>query len=124
MGKKLVEWGRSDDSRCPNCNCLGEDAEHLMVCRSAGRSGMFEEHVLKIEEWMETHYTDPELSILVLNYLHGRGRQKLTQLAKRCRRFQGLAQAQDRIGWRHFTEGKLAKQFRKIQQCFLLHEDT
>ena len=55
--------------RCPNCNCLGEDAERLMVCRSAGRSGMFEEHVLKIEEWMEDHYTDPDLSTLVLQYL-------------------------------------------------------
>ena len=42
---KLVEWGRSNDLRCPNCNHLGEDAEHLMVCRSKGRSNMLEEHV-------------------------------------------------------------------------------
>ena len=62
---KLVEWGRSTDSRCPNCNCLGEDANHLMVCKSKGRSKMFEEHVQKIEEWMEDHYTDPELQDLV-----------------------------------------------------------
>ena len=117
---KLVEWGRSNDSRCPNCNCLGKDAEHLMVCRSKGRSGMFEEHVRKIEEWMESHYTDPDLGDLVVYYLRGRGRRKFAQLAKGYTRpYQDLAQAQDRIGWRHFTEGKLAKDFRAIQKRFL-----
>ena len=50
---KLVEWGQSTDSRYPNCNRLGEDADHLMVCRSEGRTKMFKEHVRKIEEWME-----------------------------------------------------------------------
>ena len=45
-----------------------------MVCRSKGRSKMFEEHVQKIEEWMEDHYTDPELQDLVVFYLRGRGR--------------------------------------------------
>ena len=61
---------------------------------------------------MESHYTDPELKDLVVFYLHGRGRQKLAQLTRGYpRQYQALAQAQDRIGWRHFTEGKLAKDF-------------
>ena len=37
-----------------------------MVCMSKGRSGMFKEHVPKIEEWMESHYTDPDLGDLVV----------------------------------------------------------
>ena len=81
---------------------------------------MFEEHMRKIEEWMESHYyTNPELGDLVVFYLRGRGRQKLAQLAKGYpRQYQVLAQAQDRIGWRHFTEGKLAKNFIAIQKSF------
>ena len=122
---KLVEWGRSTDSRCPNCNRLGEDGDHLMVCRSEGRTKMFKEHVRKIEEWMEDHYTDPKLQGIVVGYLQGRGRAKLAQLAKGYeRRYQRLAQAQDRIGWRHFTEGKMAENFREIQKRYLSQEDT
>ena len=125
VNSKLVDWGYSTDSRCPNCNCLGEDAGHLMICKHEGRSAMFEEHVKKIEEWMEDHYTDPQLAELVVFYLRGRGRQKLTHLSRGYRgEYQAMARAQDRIGWRHFTEGKLAKNFRAIQRGYLIQEDT
>ena len=86
---------------------------------------MFEEHVKKIEEWMESHYTDPVLVDLVVYYLCGRGRRKFGQFTKGCaRQYRVLGQAQDRIGWRHFTEGKLTKEFRAIQKRFLRQEDT
>ena len=125
VNSKLVDWGYSTDSRCPNCNCLGEDAGHLMICKHEGRSAMFEEHVKKIEEWMEDHYTDPQLAELVVFYLRGRGRRKLTHLSRGYRgEYQAMARAQDRIGWRHFTEGKLAKNFWTIQRNYLLQEDT
>ena len=74
---------------------------------------------------MEDHYTDPALQELVVLYLPGRGRAKLTQFTRvHERRYQRLAQAQDRIGWRHFTEGKMAENFRAIQKRFLSQEDT
>ena len=37
---------------------------------------------------------------------------------------QSLAAAQDKIRWRHFTEGKLALQVRQIQRYFLYTSDT
>ena len=62
---------------------------------------------------------------MVVGYLRGRGRAKLTQLARMYeRQYQRLAQAQDRIGWRHFTKGKMAENFREIQKRFLSQEDT
>ena len=86
---------------------------------------MFKEHVRKIEEWMEDHYTDSKLQDMVVGYLQGCGRAKLAQLAKgSVRRYQRLAQAQDRIGWRHFTEGKMAENFREVQKRYLSLEDT
>ena len=73
----------------------------------------------------ESHYTDPDLADLVVYYLRGRGRRKLGQLAKGYeRQYQVLAQAQDRFGWRHFTEGKVVNEFRAIQKSFLRQEDT
>ena len=80
---------------------------------------MFEEHVKKIEEWMESHYTDPDLVDLVVYYLRGRGKRKFGEFTKMsARQYRVLGQAQDRIGWRHFTEGKLTKEFRAIQKRF------
>ena len=77
-----------------------------------------------IEEWMECHYTDPLLSEMVVWYLRGRGRRKLLQYPGLPPSLKGLAQMQDRIGWRNFTEGKLAVHFRQIQRNFLFQEDT
>ena len=123
-GKKLLDWKQTDDSSCPNCNIWGEDAAHLMVCRNADRTKLLEEHISMIEEWMECHYTDPLISEMVVWYLRGRGRRKLLQYPGLPPSLKSLAQTQDRIGWRNFTEGKLAVQFRHIQRHFLFQEDT
>ena len=37
----------------------------LMICSNIDRSRLFEEHARQIQEWMETHYTDPDLSSLL-----------------------------------------------------------
>ena len=77
----------------------------------------------QIEEWMETHYTDPDLSSLVVDYLRGRSKRQFVNLGApdHIRR---LSQAQDAIGWRNFTEGKLSKSFRVIQQDHLEQQYT
>ena len=38
--------------------------------------------------------------------------------------FEGLAKTQDAIGWRNFTEGKLSKTFRRVQESHLASADT
>ena len=73
---------------------------------------------------MKSHFTQPLLRQLVGQYLHGRGKRKFKDLNAYTSRVKSLAAAQDKIGWRHFTERKLALQVRQIQQAFLYISDT
>ena len=102
---KLVQWGRTDDSRCPDCNRLGEDAAHLMECPNSHRRALLGEQVRKLETWMAAHSTEPELARLVAEYLRGGGRRKFARMYV-PRGLKELGRTQDRIGWRNFTEGK------------------
>ena len=95
-----------------------------MVCRCPDRSRLFEEYVEIIKEWMESHFTHPLLYQLVGQYLRDRGKRKFKDLDTHIPRVKSLAAAQDKIGWRHFTEGKLALRVRKIQQAHLYLSDT
>ena len=112
------------DSRCPNCHSVNKDAAHLMVCPCSNRTRLFTEHVTKLAEWMHTHHTDPELAPLITEYLRGRGRTKFERLSDVPRYLKGLARTQDAIGWRNFTEGKLSKTFRRVQESYLAESDT
>ena len=105
---KLVQWGRTDDSRCPDCNRLGEDAAHLMECPNSHRRALLGEQVRKLETWMASHSTEPELARLVAEYLRGGGRRKFARMYV-PRGLKELGRTQDRIGWRNFTEGKISK---------------
>jgi len=104
-----------EDCRCPNCNRLEEDAAHLMVCPSVERTTLFAKQVDELEEWMKTHYTHPELRKAVRIYLRNRGRRKFSAIIGLSHRMQRVARSQDRIGWRHFTEGKVTKDIQELQ---------
>ena len=77
-----------------------------------------------IDEWMESHFTEPLLRQLVTQYLRGRGTRRFRNLKAHSYRTASLAEAQDKIGWRHFTEGKIALQVGEIQRYFLRQSDT
>ena len=93
-----------------------------MICSNKDRTRLLEEHVSQSQEWMETHYTDPDLSSLVVDYLRGRSKRQFVNLGvpDHIRR---LSQTQDTIGWRNFTEGNLSKSFRVIQQEHLRQQE-
>ena len=94
-----------------------------MICSNKDITCLFEEHVSQIQEWMETHYTDPALSSLAVDYLRDRSKRQFVNLdtPDHIRR---LSQAQDPIESRNFTEGKLSKSFRVIQQDHLKQQET
>ena len=94
-----------------------------MVCPCENMK-LFREQVRSFEEWMHTHHTDPELVPLVTDYLLGRGSTKFIHLSDLPRYFRGLALSQDKIGWRNFTEGKVTKVFRRVQESYLASADT
>ena len=103
-----------EDSRCPNCNRLQEDAAHLMVCPSVERTELFRKGVDELDKWMEDHHTEKELRKAIKIYLLGRGRRKFCAIWGLSPRMQRVARFQDLIGWRHFTEGKVTKEIRAL----------
>ena len=67
---------------------------------------------------MKAHHTEPALANVVCIYLRGRGRRNF-HVPGLPRKLHKLAAAQNKIGYRHFTEGKVAKEFRAYQRRYL-----
>ena len=122
MGSKLKYWEKGADSKCPNCGIENEKAAHLTVCKSEGRTLLFETHVDKIKEWLSSHKTQPNLALAIFRYVQGRGQRSWSSLIGG--HFPRLAVKQDKIGWRNFTEGKLSVEFRRIQSEYLAGHST
>ena len=80
--------------------------------------------MVAIDKWMESHFTEPLLRQVVTQYLRGCGTRRFRNLNAHSSKTASLAEAQDKIGWRHFTEGKIALQVGKIQRYFLKNSDT
>ena len=119
-GKWLSIWSQGkEDSRCPNCNRLNEDAAHLMVCPSVHRTTLFQRQVEDIDTWMKTHHTEPHLRKGIRLYLASRGKRKFSAIWGMPIGMKQLAWEQDCIGWRHFTEGKICKGIRARQEMYL-----
>ena len=75
VGSKLKYWEKGADSTCPNCGMVNEDAAHLTLCKSAGRTQLFDTHVDKIKEWLGSNKTQPDLAYAIFRYVQGRGRR-------------------------------------------------
>lgn len=126
-GKWLGRWDENADTRCPNCGIENESAEHLNVCESTERTLLMARHVTQIESWMDKHCTDPELRRWLPLYIAHRGNWLMTDLGlgkEMSSSMRDAATAQDAIGWRHFTEGKIATAIRDIQELHLISSPT
>jgi hypothetical protein len=61
-GINMGRWFRTVTS-CPNCSsCPAVTVDHLFCCKDVGRTKLFEDVVIALEDWMEANYTDPWLA--------------------------------------------------------------
>ena len=114
----------TDDSRCPNCNKPSEDAAHLNVCRSKERKQLLLRSIKDLEAWMEDHSTHPDIAEHIPLYLAYRGERRMVSLSGVSHVFRPVAEEQDNIGWRNFTEGKIGERIRLLQERHLIGSDT
>ena len=73
---------------------------------------------------MEDHNTHPDMLEFVPQYLAYRGDKRLASFDWMSTGFRVAAEEQDSIGWRNFTEGKIAESFCLVQESYLLSQDT
>ena len=120
-----MEDGKKEaDKSCPNCGTKVEDAEHLNRCSDEGRTNLWNHGINSLSEWLSDLFTHPELREWIPEYLWERGRKMFSELGEMTPHMCTLAAAQDQIGWRHFTEGKIALPIRRLQEFYLLHCPT
>jgi hypothetical protein len=107
------------DERCPNCG-QHETAAHLMLCPDKDRTRLLIDNVEKLSKWMEAdRRTDPELAYWIPKYILMQGDKPFSTLGYISPKLKALAESQDRIGWRNFTEGHISTHFYEIQTFHL-----
>ena len=122
---QTARYANSMDNKCPSCRQCEERASHLCVCPDEDRTRLFKDNVAQLEKWMRKDgNTNEELSYWVTKYLLMRGTKPFAELGRMSPAMTRLATSQDEIGWRNFTEGRISKEFHKIQQLHLMHSTS
>jgi sentrin-specific protease 1 len=123
-GQMISRWDPDASDSCPNCGRF-ETADHLTRCESRIRRDLMKESIRDLDDWMSWHCTHPDLRLWIPRYFGGQGRRLFVDLVhpegrKMSQNMRIVGNKIDRIGWRHFTEGKLPTAFRDMQRQHLL----
>jgi hypothetical protein len=99
------------DKQCPNCG-RRETAAHLMLCPDDDRTQLLIENVDELSKWLDKDgKTDPDLTYWIPKYILMRGDKPFLKMGYMSTKLKSLAESQDRIGWKNFTEGHISTHF-------------
>jgi hypothetical protein len=114
VGKMMKHWQFWNHQKCPCCQHIKEDKAHLLTCPDQSCIDQWNTSVTGLAEWLQEMDTVPAVRQCIVLALSAR---TLTQTfeAVSDASIRPAATAQDRIGWVNFTEGKISKQWRKLQ---------
>jgi hypothetical protein len=85
-----------------------------MLCLDDNCTILLVESVNELTTWMsQDNKTDPEILYWIPNYILMRGHKPLSMIGFMSPQFKALANSQDLIGWRDFTEGHIFSCFWK-----------
>ena len=123
--KQVARCTGSDDDRCPSCVRHREDANHLCRCPNEDRTLLLKQDAEELGAWLCEHdNSHPEIAYWVPKYILCRGAIKFAELGNMSPEMRRTAEAQDRIGWRNFMEGRISIEFRNMQQLHLLSSES
>jgi hypothetical protein len=108
------------DEQCPNCGARETDV-HLMQCPDEDRTRLLIDTAEELEKWMETDgRIDPKLIYWIPKFILMQNNKLFSQLGYMSNKMRALAESQDKIGWRNFTEGYISSHFYNNQRFHLL----
>jgi hypothetical protein len=91
-----------------------------MLCPDKDCTRLLINNADKLTKWLETDgRTDPELIYWIPKYNLMRNNKPFSALGRMSPKMRALAESQDKIGWRNFTEGCISIHFLTIQQHHL-----
>ena len=68
-GKMMKRWHKHVSSSCPRCNFPVEDSDHVLKCQAVGAVNKWTESVGKMQSWLDSNSSCPDLAKLVINAL-------------------------------------------------------
>jgi hypothetical protein len=119
----LFDKSNNTSPLCPSCFQATETAGHILHCEHAGRVEVMLGTIKLLDSWMKTNDTDPKLRECVYHFAMGRGNRSMLDIARSLgydTRYQKMARSQDEIGWRRFMEGMIVKEFRQLQEIYVV----
>ena len=119
-GKMMKRWKQRVTSSCPRCNNPVEDNTHILECKAVGARAEWTLACKKVDDWLNTATTCPELTRLVIKALDN-WKDKKPIVYDSDLDFPGikkLLEAQEKIGWRLFFDGCLALEWAQVQQKY------
>ena len=116
VGKLVHKYDIKYPASCPTCNVPVEDRAHLISCphptRAAWRLSCYS-NMKKTLEDLDT--PDPVKALFLIGLrttLHGRSTTTIDPPPE----VQGIAEAQQKIGWHHILKGRLSKKWDEAVQ--------
>ena len=114
VGHMQIRWRFWDHDRCPCCQQEDETTTHLLTCPHAGMTSTWLSNVTLLHQWLDEVDTHPDITLCFVQTLEMRNPYQLFT-AFSTQTCQDAAAEQDIIGWQNFTEGKLSKWWKKLQ---------
>jgi hypothetical protein len=93
----------------------------VLHCTHAGWVNVLYATIKLLDQWMKRRAMDPNLRECIYEYAMGRGRRTMAEICSDHGyngRYQGMARAQDAIGWRQFMEEMICKEIWAIQKTY------
>ena len=115
VGHMQIWWRFWDHDCCPCCQQEDETTTHLLICPHTGMTSTWLSNVTLLQQWLEEVDTHPDITLCFVQTLETRNPGQLF-MAFSTQACQATAAEQDSIGWQNFTEGKLLKQWKQLQE--------
>jgi hypothetical protein len=117
---KFLAHQDGHDLICPSCRACDETCTHIARCLKAGRTEAFLLAAAELSWWMRDNKTHPDLALVILKYVQGRGKVACVGCAGNLPPIiREFAILQDRIGWGNFMMGMISTKLLCIQDSYL-----
>jgi hypothetical protein len=117
VNSMMFRWGRVESPLCPCCGTVNETTEHLLFCEAPKMVERWEASVEGFAAWLTSTDTHPLIEACFLDAVRARSLSEprpWTLIDDRS--IQQAIQVQNNIGWINFMEGKVACEWKALQE--------
>ena len=110
----------AQSSECPGCNHPNETTDHVIKCKAAGATKIWNSKIEKLLEWMKANQGAPELiKAIKTGLIAWRNNQPNISEKYTLPFLNAAVDTQNSIGWKGFIHGFTSKHWERAQQNFL-----